>query len=182
MYFAGKTVPQLCSVRPALTIFILMADLGFLRTTEYTGYSCPSNKTLLFSHSRGKKEVQRDTKRRSSQPSEPISRFNVISRAFMYGKTKLCKFALTLKRTTLIFIDKLKHKLLMHEQLHRCINIYECLFNLIRGIKGIDHPKYENYFMNYPHVVPIRLSSKILQSENFQSGHHKYESSQKILD
>lgn len=30
MYFAGKTVPLLCSVRPALTIFILMADLGFL--------------------------------------------------------------------------------------------------------------------------------------------------------
>lgn len=81
MYFAGKTVPLLCSVRPALTIFILMADLGFLRTTEYTGYSCPSNKTLLLSHSRGKKENVHDTKR-SLQPSETMRRFNVISRAF----------------------------------------------------------------------------------------------------
>lgn len=47
--FCWENCALLCSVRPAPTIFILMADLGFLRTTEYTGYSCPSNKTLLLS-------------------------------------------------------------------------------------------------------------------------------------
>lgn len=79
--FSWENCALLCSVRPAPTIFILMADLGFLRTTEYTGYSCPSNKTLLLSPALlRKRDTARDTQMnwRSSQPSETIRKIGHI--------------------------------------------------------------------------------------------------------
>lgn len=52
---AGKSAS--CSVLSAPPTFIWMTDLGFLWTTEYTGYSCPSNKHPTSSRSWGKEKV-----------------------------------------------------------------------------------------------------------------------------